>query len=350
MRDLTEAGRAVVENPAFDPTPVEQIAMKARRRRRRQWQSGVAIAAVVVLLAGAAAIAANRNGSTEVAIQPSTTSTPAKPAPTASAGHQIVSYHGVHVEVPASWPVVDGMHTIQCGGPFPPKTPTAFVGPQDKGPPGCFPRQENRPGPDGVWLFPSPRPTDATSVTSTSGQVLLQVSLQSRALVEWFWYHGIGIQVGIGADARIEKHIVDSIGFTDGTPDTVAAGVCARQPNPEVMPTPERLAKPFSLKYGDVTLKPPAPSDHAVISADKAWSEAGTKRNFERYRVILARLSQDIPARQNPDGSFTPLTQDVLAWVVYASPISVSVPGCGGWSIAGVNAITGQSVGGTYYG
>jgi len=65
-------------------------------------------------------------------------------APAAAKGHsaaaaiewRAVSYHGVHVEVPAGWPVVDGMHTLFGGGPFPAR-PTAFVGPQDNRPPSC---------------------------------------------------------------------------------------------------------------------------------------------------------------------------------------------------------------------
>ena len=33
------------------------------------------------------------------------------PSTTVTPGHKVVSYQGVHLEVPASWPVVDGMHT-----------------------------------------------------------------------------------------------------------------------------------------------------------------------------------------------------------------------------------------------
>jgi hypothetical protein len=33
----------------------------------------------------------------------------------AAARTRLVSYHGVHVGVPASWPVVDGIHTGGCG-------------------------------------------------------------------------------------------------------------------------------------------------------------------------------------------------------------------------------------------
>ncbi len=66
---------------------------------------------------------------------PGTARTSAVARPHAAAdGWRVVSYHGVHVQAPAAWPVVDGMHAGSCGSPFP-AAPTVFIGPDDN-PPG----------------------------------------------------------------------------------------------------------------------------------------------------------------------------------------------------------------------
>src|SRR5215471_15860403 len=71
---------------------------------------------------------------------------------------RVVSYHGVQVDVPRRWRVVDGMHTAFCGGPFIASPPAAFVGPNENGAPSCgagFGPPAKR---DGVWLLPGARP------------------------------------------------------------------------------------------------------------------------------------------------------------------------------------------------
>ena len=165
------------------------------------------------------------------------------------------------------------------------------------------------------------------------------------------WYHQVLIEIGIGPDKSIAKAIFDSIGFTPDSPDTSAAGVCARSDHPDAMPTPERLTEQLVLEDGNVTLDPPAPTDQPNISAAEAWKASGqTMVSFERYRLILARYSAKFPADQNPDGSLTPVDQHVLAWIIYSTPTSPTIPGCGAWGLNVSNALTGKGIGSSAYG
>ena len=266
------------------------------------------------------------------------------PSTAVARGSRVVSYHGVRVDVPTGWPVVDGMHTLFCGGPFP-ATPTAFVGPQENGPPGC-PAQpdDSTTARNDVWLQAGGPPPDARPVDSPSGQIVLEEDPGWNAPLKAFWYHQVFVEIGIGPDPNVAKAIFNSIGFTSHAPDSRAAGVCARSADPETMPTPERLANPLVLNQGGVTLDPPLPSDQPTMSAAQAWSESGPKQSFERYRLILARYSAKLPAKQNPDGSLTPLNQNELAWVIYTAPYGAPIAGCGGWGVDVFDALSGQEV------
>ena len=116
-------------------------------------------------------------------------------------GFRVVSYHGVHVEVPARWPVVDGMHTGFCAGPFP-DTATAFVGPQRNGAPSCpyVPslRDKKR---DGVWLQSGQKPNDARPSTTSAGEVLFQDVSARQGNMKYVWFHQVALTVGVGTDA-----------------------------------------------------------------------------------------------------------------------------------------------------
>jgi len=290
---------------------------------------------------GSASVTAVVPGITSPA--PSTTVTTPTLSTTAMTGVRVVSYHGVRVDVPAGWPVVDGMHTGFCDGPFP-NAPTAFVGPQQNGAPSCpaQPPNASEQGRDGVWLQPGDAPPDATPVPTSSGQTVLVEAAQSSNRYRLFWYHQVLVEIGIGSDPSTAQAIFDSIGFTPGAADTPAAGVCGRSAHPDAMPTPERLVAPLVLDDGDVTLNPPASSDRAVMSAVQAWSKSGPKEAFERYRLILTRYSAKFPARQNPDGSVTPLSQNELSWVIYSVPYGPTITGCGGWGLTVFDATTGE--------
>ncbi len=244
----------------------------------------------------------------------------------------------------AGWPVVDGMHTGFCDGPFP-ATPTAFVGPQENGPPSCGPMLADRSKPrEGVWLQPGGAPPGARRVTTSSGQVVLEEDETGGSPLRMIWYHGVLVEIGVGTNPVLAEEIFNTIGFAPHLPDTRAIGVCARSSHPAVMPTPERLARPLILEQGEVTLDPPLASDESNVSAAQVWKESGPKQSYERYRLILARYSATLPARKNANGSLMPLDHDELSWVVYSSPYSATTAGCGGWGAVVFDAHNGQEL------
>ena len=187
-------------------------------------------------------------------------------------------------------------------------------------------------------------PSGSRQVTTSSGHVVLEEDASWDGPIESFWYHGVLVEIGVGTNPNLAKRIFNTIGFTPHEPDTPVTGGCARSAHPDVMPTPERLATPLVLEQGEVTLDPPLPSDQATASASQAWSDSGPKQSYERYRLILALYSDTLPARKNANGSFTPLNHHQLAWVVYSSPYSATVTGCGGWGMDVFNAHSGQEV------
>jgi hypothetical protein len=279
-----------------------------------------------------------------IAVPPPTTTTTVTP------GYRVINYHGVHVEAPAAWPVVDGMHTGFCAGPFS-DTPTVFLGPQENFPPRCpYVPEALKKARDGVWLQPGDTPSDARPVTTPSGQIVFEETAGPRGPIKQLWYHQTLVEIGIGPDPAVARAIRDSIGFTPGTPDTRAAGVCARIDHPDVMPNPERLTKQLVLEGGDFTLDPPAPTDQPNVSATEAWKASGAlKVAFERYRLILTRYSARFPALQHPDGTSTPENQNQLAWVVYSEPVSPTISGCGMWGLEASDAMTGKRIGSSGY-
>jgi hypothetical protein len=316
---------------------VEGAVTRGTRRTRVRRRIVAASVAAAVVIAGVGVVATRPHGSPSIRVStPTSTSTTTIPV---SPGHRLVALDGVHVEVPAAWPIVDGMHTGFCGGVFP-ATPTAFVGPQENGAPSCpyftVPRR------DGVWLWPGARPPDGHAVTAPSGVVLLEESTGANDPVRLLWYHGDYIEIGLGSDTSISSAILASIGYSPGVADTPGSGACARSSDASTMPTPERLTHEMVLENGNVTLRPPAPSDQAITSASSVWSTA-YPRNYERYRIILARYSEKLPATLQPDGSLEPDNVNVLAWIVYAVPIT-PIEGCGMYGLDATNALTGKGM------
>ena len=179
-------------------------------------------------------------------------------------------------------------------------------------------------------------------MTTPSGVAVVEESEGPNDLEKLFWFHGDYIEIGLGRDPKIASAIVASIGYSADVPDTPGAGACARSDDARVMPTPERLTHELVLDDGNDTLRPPGPTDQATVPASSVWSSASAQ-NFERYRMILTRLSEKLPATQGPNGSLTPQTSNVLAWVVYAVPIS-PIEGCGMYVIDATNALTGKGI------
>jgi hypothetical protein len=144
-------------------------------------------------------------------------------------GFRLISYRGVHLVAPAGWPVLDGIDTGSCGGPFF-NPATVYLGPQDN-PflPFCAPLPPNSPTFDGVWLQPGEPATAAHPVTTTSGQRLLEETPRLDNPVRSLWYHHVLIEIGVGPIPAVVDAIFQSISYTAGAPDTRAGGVCARQ-------------------------------------------------------------------------------------------------------------------------
>jgi hypothetical protein len=266
-------------------------------------------------------------------------------------GWKVVVYQGVHVDVPSSWPVVDGMHTGICEGPFT-ATPTAYVGPQGEEGLACpAPVQGagSPPARQGVWLQPGLPPRGAKTLTTPSGQVLLDDNPgYSEFPIDFFWLQHVSIEVGMGLDRSTTDEIVDSIGVSPGVRNTWAAGTCARSSHPGTMPPPERLARRLVLNRGNFTFDPPEASDEAVMSAVRAWRESGPQQSFEHYRLILTRYSARLPAVIGPHGSFIPTTSDELAWVVLSAP-NTPITGCGLWGVEAFDAGSGKEIGSSGY-
>jgi hypothetical protein len=258
----------------------------------------------------------------------------------------VVSYRGVHLRVPASWPVIDAMHAPLCGDPFP-ATPTVYIGPRSDIAPSCPYHPPRGPGDDGAWLQTSRPPPDARPVVLAGGTVVSEERVHPGAwgvqLVQ-LWYHGVFVEIGIGAHRKVVSEILRSLGYARGLPDSEVADVCPRSKGPVRMPTPQRLGRRLVLDHGDTTLAPPLRSDRPVMSAVQAWRDSGPKSPFDRYRLLLVRYSSRYPAGPNAQGLMTPEEQDVFAWVVYSEPLSPAVAGCGGWGLHGFDARTGNAM------
>jgi hypothetical protein len=212
---------------------------------------------------------------------------------------RVVSYHGVHVETPAAWPVVDGMHAGSCGSPFP-ATPTVFTGPDDNPPLACPAPAADLPASDGAWLAPGARPPDAKPVTTGPHVTVLQTRTGPDQHLIQVWYRHVAIEIGIGPDPQVARKILSSIGFVPRTPDTRGTGHCARARGPARRPAPARLTRRMVIEQGDVTLSRPLPSERPVTSAAAAWQQAGVTSPFDRYRLLLVRYFGQVPGPPGP--------------------------------------------------
>jgi len=181
-------------------------------------------------------------------------------------------------------------------------------------------------------------------VATSTGQTVL-VSSPATTPPSQFWYHGLAVQLAIGPDPDVARSIFNSLRYQPGAADTAAAYACALNPAAGAMPNPERLANQIVLRHGEMTLDPPGAGDQATSTASAAWDQATRSNPLERYRLILVRYTAKFPARQNPDGTFTAVNQNELAWVVYSTPYSAT-QGCGIWGLDVFDAQTGQPQGG----
>lgn len=159
-----------------------------------------------------------------------------------------------------------------------------------------------------------------------------------------YWFRGLDVEIGIGPNPKVGRAILDSIQFVPQAADTAAKGECSLAPNPDAMPSPERLTTTMQLDRGGITLNPPPASSQASVPAATIWRNAFSRSPLERNRLILALYSAKLPAKMEPDGSLMPLFQNVLTWVIYGVPRSPNIAGCGRWGVQVFDANSGQSL------
>lgn len=174
-------------------------------------------------------------------------------------------YHGVGMEVPAAWPVIDGAHD-GGGDPFLSSPPAAFLGPSyAMASSGGGVRGNEPPPADGLWATPQSSPPPGPPTTLADGETVY-VTPGNGQPSEQVWLHQFSVDIGIGPEPSVARSIEQSL--------------------------------------------------------------------FGNY-------SAQTPARMNPDGSTTPLEQDLPVWVIEANAVTTAYGTCGTSVIAPYDARTG---------
>lgn len=300
-----------------------------------------AVASVGLLLMGAGCSSAGKTTSAAATAGAATT------APTSNPEWKSITYRGVSMSVPGSWPVVDGEHYPGCS--FPPD-PTVYLGPTYSAPscaargPGLAPRQ------DGVWAQPAPdqpQPDSATTM-AVGGQTAYIYPSSPNSPTTSVWFHGLDIQVGLGRDPVWSERILASLSWTPSRPDSPVEGACPTGTRSMAMPAPQTASTSIPLEAGNSVLSPPAPGQHPEAPAAEIW-QAYLRLNQPSAPGATAQLlyglySAKTPATMNPDGTVTPQYQQVPVWVVYVTPARTPLGDCGPTIIAPFNAANGQSL------
>ncbi len=340
MTDLSSRIRAV-----FDTEPeitAEEVRAVARRRRERNyWVLGTG-GGVAVLAAASVAILLVVSG-------PAAHKVIVGPGIPPGAGLQKVSLNGVQVAVPAAWPVLGGNNTPICDGNWP-ANPTVYLGVQPEAGISCA-AQPNSPAPrqlNGVWLQPRTAATPGLSAYKLpSGQQVQEATPYSASPGTNLLFHGVWVFVGQATSAAQAQSILASLAYQPNKPDTAASMSCATNPAYNQMPVPQRLTHRMIIQYANITLDPPHPADQASVPASVAWNDGGLEDlPTNTYRLFLARYSAKFPATVQPDGSTVPEEQSVLAWVLYATPLTFTNRTCGLPAVSAYDAHTGQRLSG----
>jgi hypothetical protein len=258
---------------------------------------------------------------------------PAQPVP---GGWRLVSYRGVEVDVPSTWPTVASSHVAFCTGPFG-SAPTAFVGPQPTDVPSCpAVLPEDDPHYNGVWLTPgADLGSPSRSITTPSGQHLRLATATWDQVTPLLFlsYRGETIELGLGPDPDIARAVLDSIRYHAGATDTPVGGSCPTWIR-TAMPTPRRVTAKETLG-GLERLLPAGAGAQPRVSAASVWaSVAGDHaRPGLTYQLLLARV---IPPERHPS--------PVLAWIVYGVGTTTRYGNCGGRTATAVDAETGKTI------
>ena len=278
----------------------------------------VVIRSVLFAVAAAGLLSACGTGASLTTGQPAAT-TSARPVErtsttTSAAAYRQISYQGVGLLLPASWPLLDGAHAAhRCGSTFYRQADRAFLGPTYWGAPSCPARAPGTspPSADGVWMRPGGQDPPVEPATTLPARQVVYLAENPASSDVTVWYHGVSIDIGIGPDPAVEQAILNSISYHPDAGDTPVLGRCpAPDPAEPPMPTPARVTTPFTT-YGDVGLMAPEPASvEPDISAASVWD------NFFHgdlgsgpigWKIYFGSYSAPTPATINPDGSTTPL-------------------------------------------
>lgn len=310
------------------------------RTLRRQWgvRRCAVVCACLVVVVGACSSSTDPRSSPQ---QPSGSS-PSGDVVLATA--KTISFHGVQMQVPAAWPVMGGNNTPVCNASWP-TTPTVFIGIQPEAGILCPitpapPRQL-----DGVWLQPESATPSLGLLKHTllSGQQVEELPPLTGGPGIQLLFHHVWIEVGPATSTSDAKNLLGSLSYHPGSADSSVQNGCLTNSRYAVRPRPARLDRQMVLGQGDVTLDPPLPSDQASVSATVAWT-GSRPLPTSTYRLYLARYSSKFPAAPGPDRTLIPEEQNVLAWVLYSSPVTASGQ-CGSSGVSVYDAHTGQPIG-----
>jgi hypothetical protein len=349
---------AVLEAESQDIASPQELVDRARAAatraeatpRRRQWRALVAVAASVLLVVAVAlTLTVWRPGQHHAS--PATVTTP-NPVP---ASTKTITFNGVQLAIPATWPVIDGAHAAySCSSTFLRQADRAFLGASMQPAPSCAVSNTSPPA-NGVWLQPGgSTPPPQTPRTLPGGQKVY-LSTDTRASAVTVWYRDVSIQIGIGADPGVERAILDSITYSSDTATSAVLGRCPAVENSPAMPTPVRLAAPLTLADDSGVMEPEPAYSEPRVSAATVWNSfvRGSGTNLGgalRWSIIFGSYSAQTPAQINPDGSTTPEYHDVPTWLIQAKAAQTAYGPCGITVFAPYNADTGQSMGQTTLG
>jgi hypothetical protein len=267
-------------------------------------------------------------------------------------GRKGVSYRGVHVDIPATWPVLDGaLAHFNCSSEFANQADRAFIGNSYQSVPSCPASLPGSPVPpaDGVWLQPGGSSPSGTPMTLPGGSAV-RLTPNPRSAAVAVWFHNVLIELGVGPDPALQRQILDSIRFRKGAPDTAVLGGCpAPQPNPVPLPTATRLTAPLAVDDGNATMQPEPSTVVPRVDAASVWADFitgfGAGRGPLQWSIVFGRYSAKTPATINPDGSSTPDFRGVPAWLIRGQGVKTQYGSCGITIIAPYNADTGRSMG-----
>ena len=161
------------------------------------------------------------------------------------------------------------------------------------------------------------------------------------------FFHGISVDIEPATPPAVAAKMLASLAYRPGEPDTPVAGGCATSDQYEVMPTPARLDHRIVVDRGNVVLDPPLAADQPTVAPSVAWAsgQGAARVPTSGYRLYLARYHATTPPPIETDKGQTHDVQGLLAWVLYVSPLSPDVPGCGLWGVTVYDAHTGAEVG-----